>query len=525
MLKFTGISRKWEPGTTVLYLRKLGTWHAEIVTSSQTLKDIFVNVLSVEPKKVSFIINRCVPLNEKSKQQVMTNLFICKKINLFQDRKVSSVKLFDMPPSTFEIRGLLLKELGVTDIEPLHMYRFAHCMKLPMSSFKKLANIPTSVNVCENLLSYLHKAPPEVPPLQQPDDNATVMDHYLHCIQYYLHWKFDLSESEVQKYFKISTLFRYRSFNHMRAVVDLLIDEFHFSIEDIRKCVFLLGCHPEKLKYMLTEMERLTSIDIRTMFKNYPRVPVLRTEAVPKIFQILKSYDIPDSVIIKHPEVFLIPPSTLDLRLKYVFNSPKLCILRNNPKLLRLIYLYDTVMIRLKYLEHLNMDYTSISLLISSNTTFSRAVSTKGYKLTMEELTYYLTLEFEFDITYVQTKLRKHPFWRYTSIPQIKETVLYLKERFSPIDISKCVYIILYPREKVENALNVVERYDSTYGIASFTPSQVLSLCVYILERDHHFSGDGIWRINTKSNEITLDESFADLRTLDPSYNSFEGAI
>lgn len=45
----------------------------------------------------------------------------------------------------------------------------------------------------------------------------------------------------------------------------------------------------------------------------------------------------------------------------------------------------------------------------------------------------------------------------------------------------------------IDNTLNLLYKEYSSQGGDNYSPAQYLALCLYKLEQQHHFTGDGVW--------------------------------
>lgn len=113
-----------------------------------------------------------------------------------------------------------------------------------------------------------------------------------------------------------------------------------------------------------------------------------------------------------------------------------------------------------------------------------------------DDVVYYLEHRFsEIDGTVskdLRTHLLKHPFWFHVPLVQVRETFEYLLKKFKPQDIQEAIQIVLYPKGLIEQEMQKV-RNTPELDRKWLSPVQELNLCLYFIEKPHHFSGDGIW--------------------------------
>ncbi|KAF7386802.1 hypothetical protein HZH66_011254 [Vespula vulgaris] len=65
------------------------------------------------------------------------------------------------------------------------------------------------------------------------------------------------------------------------------------------------------------------------------------------------------------------------------------------------------------------------------------------------------------------------------------------------------IHIILYPWSIINKVLKSIKESDK-YN--KYTSSQQLALCLYFIEKDNHFTGDGIWNIMEQEKQLKDNE-------------------
>lgn len=92
----------------------------------------------------------------------------------------------------------------------------------------------------------------------------------------------------------------------------------------------------------------------------------------------------------------------------------------------------------------------------------------------------------------------------------IKASVDFLRyKKFTLEEIKDNILILLYPMSRVEQKLNALlewkaenndNRMISGVALSAISNSKLLNLCLYFIEAEFHFSGDGIWEPNASLN-------------------------
>lgn len=85
---------------------------------------------------------------------------------------------------------------------------------------------------------------------------------------------------------------------------------------------------------------------------------------------VLQDFGIPESSIVKAPEIYTLGSNTVYERLCKLKETPELASFINNPQVARLIYYHTKVNSRLKYLQSKNC--VSLNLLVTNNYSFNR---------------------------------------------------------------------------------------------------------------------------------------------------------
>lgn len=84
----------------------------------------------------------------------------------------------------------------------------------------------------------------------------------------------------------------------------------------------------------------------------------------------LQDFGIPESALIKAPEIYTLGSNTVYKRLSKIKETPELASFINNPQVARLVYYDKKVESRLKYLQSKNC--VSLNLLVTSDALFNR---------------------------------------------------------------------------------------------------------------------------------------------------------
>lgn len=126
------------------------------------------------------------------------------------------------------------------------------------------------------------------------------------------------------------------------------------------------------------------------------------------------------------------------------------------------------------------------------------------------DIVHYMAKLFKKEREDVRKLLSRHPNWCHVPSLSIKASLDYLVyKKFSYDDISENMILLLYPVPRIEQKLAAliewkdesesesdVNRMISGVALSAISKSKLLNLCLYFIELEFHFSGDGIWELN-----------------------------
>lgn len=99
----------------------------------------------------------------------------------------------------------------------------------------------------------------------------------------------------------------------------------------------------------------------------------------------------------------------------------------------------------------------------------------------------------------IRSVLSRHPNWCHVPLLDVKKSLDYLQSSgYKNKDILNNLHLILYPIARIEEKLVLIKEErmnieNLSVDSSKLMPSELLGLCLYLIERDFHFTGDGIW--------------------------------
>lgn len=175
----------------------------------------------------------------------------------------------------------------------------------------------------------------------------------------------------------------------------------------------------------------------------------------------------------------------------------------NNPRILRLIHYKNKVQARMDYLNSLKIRCYSIHLLSSSTEAFEKFAYDGIDKTKGVDTFNFLSHLFNKDPNEIRSNLKIHPNWLQAPVFEIKRTYEFLRSLgFKVEDIYVNIIILLYPLSRIQPKLNELREWKGENDenrkigdveVRKITDSKLLSLCVYFIESEYHFTGDGVF--------------------------------
>lgn len=387
-------------------------------------------------------------------------------------------------------------------------------VRKPVRLLKAYQYIPSDIDVPKSFLSYLNEPPPPFESLSSNDDwnNRSFVDVQLAVLRHYLQWRLEMQPHELDSIIKTYCRLKHRSFRLIEKSLKILEEEVGFSKEKIRRHGYLIYSHPGNTLDTLNDIKTLGGMDIKTLFLRYPKIVVSSTDTLIKTAQHLHDFGIPDAAIQRHPEVFTLGSDTVFRRLAALQSVPEFSGLAKNPRVLRLVHYQRKAYCRVNYLQELKVRCASLHLLSSPQAYFDRYVREGSDRTRGDDITKFLAVELDATETRIRKLLQRHPYWCYVPLMTVRDTMDFLLNRgFTRDQILYSIHALLYSRSQLAKELDALSSHEElnfvcpTYQqpstlesqhqkkVCYLLPEHRLALCLYFIERNFHFSGDGIW--------------------------------
>ncbi|KYN28404.1 hypothetical protein ALC57_02131 [Trachymyrmex cornetzi] len=384
---------------------------------------------------------------------------------------------------TLEHRINVLKELGVPviSISLLNHSLYHFCTKL--SRFKNKFNIPTEQNIATNIFG--HKVPEDISKLH---DTLTVQEYYQTCLLYYKNRVFNLSYLDDK--ILLHSYIKMKSIRMIAETLKVLRLDLHYDEEMIKNNPSVIIASADNIRLLLNSSTEALGMPIVTFLRKYPSILLQDAVNVKRLLKLFKKYEIPDIYVKKCMHVFLISYEDCQERLQMIKQHPDLNLWYKHPRILQIICRIKQTKQRIEYFNIMDSSkWAQPQMFLSSNSTVDKSLQI-GLVSSKKSLKHIFIQELGVDKSKL---LIRHQHWKMAAFMDIVHILKYLKKHFTIDEICSNIHIVLYKQSRVEKVLADLKRQYSQNIEYSFTNSQYLALCLYMLEKNNNFTGDGVW--------------------------------
>lgn len=556
LLKVTGDTYRYYPYTH-LYLLFLFVW----------LKLVFVDwfdctVLRAVNKMIRTYclssLHRCLPrfASSSCNENVVSNLcrhldineskskYLCLKHPAVKNIKEVSLKnlidtlyylgfpkeillkeplLFSLLPVTLKYRYQVLKECGIINITATHIAAYLSLIKLKsIGTLKRHGEIPPTINMENRLASYMTQWPTSLTTLIYGDVNdCTLYTLRLKIIQRYLELVLDLSMEEFNRGLLTYPTIKHRPLKVINETLSILQSQILMPTHKIKSNLYLVHADPENLKQIIYNFRSIGGIDIKEIIRMYPKIALKNYDTLMETRKVLQEYDIDNEAQIRCFEIYTLGPSTIKERLEKARMIPEFVTFLKHPRFLKMIYYNNTAMKRLMKLYKNNKKCLSLNILSGSSAHYEIFEKAPGDRLGKgKDLVFCISqsLNSRYSMNDIRNIIKRHPFWINIPLVQVRFVYQKLSTEFTPNDIYQNCPILLYPWSKIRDVLQHMKTKEKDkqfkfnheqLDLDKLKKVQKLSLVLYFLEKNHYFTGNGVWNEEKIKN---IDLSVEDIR-------------
>ncbi|XP_026466499.1 transcription termination factor 5, mitochondrial-like isoform X2 [Ctenocephalides felis] len=401
-------------------------------------------------------------------------------------------------PGTIEQHYIILQESGFNNITTTHLRSFLSLGRRPISLLKAYRFIDDDLVVHEHLLKSLDSEF-KFTTNENIDDSYCLNTIRQIILHEYLKWYLQISDAETNYLFKTYSRIKNKSFQIMRKSLKQL-DEIGLTKEKIKRNGFLLHSHPENIEKMLSDVRELAGLDIREVIKKLPKIALTNYETLLKTDKHLKDFNISNEAIRKCWDIYTLGSDTVHERLQDLVSIPEFKVLASHPRIVRLIHYQKKALSRLSYLQEMKVKCASLHVLSSTRNEFEKYAREGADRTKGKDLIAYLMSELQLTNAEIREKLNRHNYWCHVPVVSAEATLNMLKQKsFLNTHLINNIHILLYPKAEVERILEELSSSRTHSDLPTITDltqidsNKILALCMYILEKKHHFTGNGIW--------------------------------
>lgn len=406
---------------------------------------------------------------------------------------------------TLSNRKQVLEECCFREVNIKFLYQFITLMNKNIVTLKSDNLISVKADVPKNILKQINDGPSFLELSSSMDDKMQLKKLRWLIISHFLKCKLKVTDEELTKLPKMDLFrLRHRSLRSLVETVDVLQNKLNFSSERILKNAYLLQAYADNLNEIITELPQIGNVPIEELIKRFPKLALNKVETTKLIIGHVRSFNIPEICLLKDLQILSLSPATVYDRLVEMTKIEEFDVLRNHPRVLRLVHYYNKATIRLAFFKQLNVKCTSLNVLVSASPVFEKYARDGVDKTNGQDTIIYIEETLKRDRSWAKAVLNRHPHWLNIPVRAVRESINYLQnEGFTEDEICENLHLVLYPKHKIEQKLNFLmqkgsetdgKNLDSNVSIISeISNSKLLNLCLYFIEAEYHFSGDGVW--------------------------------
>ncbi|KAL6434909.1 hypothetical protein ACFW04_005225 [Cataglyphis niger] len=424
-----------------------------------------------------------------SRHRLINNCLMCQKYNVDASPLLNFRYCLILYNYKLEHRINIMKDIGVSNLNSSLVSRMTHYFRKDVPTFKEKTNIPVEQNIAKNIFNRLGcEVPNDISQLESSSNKLTLHQYYKECL---LHCKtrvFNLPYLDDK--ILLHEYMKFKSISMIAETLKVLRINLDYNEELIKMNPFVITASADNIKSLLDGFTDICGIPIITLLREQPRILFQDANNIKQLLMSFKRYEISDKYVKKYMRILEIGNDTFLERMEMIKRHPDLHVWCKHPRILQIIVHKEMAKNRIDYLCTINR-----SKWVRPQTVLSKPADVEKFLdnatvLSKKGLRHIFIQELGVDKSDL---LARHPHWKTVGFADIEQMFKYLKKHFTINEICQNIHIILYRQSTVKKVLaDLKQRYSKSTEF-SFTNGQYLALCLYILERDTHFTGDSIW--------------------------------
>ncbi|XP_075145384.1 mitochondrial transcription termination factor 5 [Haematobia irritans] len=447
------------------------------------------------------ILSKHPELKTLKSKDILNTTRVLDKFSFTVDDILSKPMILYMNEMTLDNRHTVLRECGFENVSISLLAKFVAVMNRSVAALKSLNHIPFETDVVERLRGTFTdiqlKLPNDFDHRQESLELKLLRQRILNC---YLEQKLRASPTDLEKIWKTYGRLRHKSFWSVQSMVNLLLNDLKFSPQRIVKNAFMLYGDADNVSRILNEIPTIGGQNIRDLLYKRPKIMMTSCDALLTTMQHIRKYGIPEDAILRCLEILTLGPDTVLERLKDLHEVEEFQVLSTNPRVLRLVHYQNKARLRLDYLNQMKVRCASLHILSCGSEAFAKFARDGSDKTKGRDIVVYLSHIMNKPESDLRNLLSRHPNWCHIPATQVKNCYEYLKRKnFSNQDIYKNIHLLLYPIIRIDEKLrqlrnpSFLEELKFNKADEKLNENEKLTLVLYLIEIEFHFTGDGIW--------------------------------
>lgn len=456
-------------------------------------------------------------LKEINEKEIKTLTETLKEFGFSTQTLILNPALFGVLPITLKYRYKVLKECGLQSVTPKNLLRYLNIVKQKtIGQLRSDGYIPNHLNIENRLASCMTQWPTSLTTLIYGDVNDfSLYSLRLKIIQRYLELILDLSSDEFYRGLKTYPTIKHRPLEIINETLNILQTQIMMPSFKIKSNLYLIHADPDNLKNLIYNFRFIGGIDIKEILRLHPKIAMKKFSNMVEIRNVLQEFNVSNEAQTRCFEIYTLSPETIRKRLENAKQTPELMTYLNHPRFLKMIHYNKKTTKRLMNLYGQNKKCVSLNILSGSFSHYETFEKMHGDRLgKSKDLLFCICgiLENKYSTSDIRKLLKRHPFWLNIPLVQVKYVAEQLLKKFSQADVCDNCIIILYPWNKIRDTIVMLHHRESLLlhpfdhlDMSKLSDSQKLSLVLYLLEKKHYFSGNGVWTEDkNKNGELSI---------------------
>ncbi|XP_065361220.1 transcription termination factor 5, mitochondrial [Calliphora vicina] len=472
----------------------------EVVFSPELGASFFSKNIGATYWKWHAILDKHPELKSLKSKDVVNTMNTLRKFNFTLDDILTKPMILYTNELTLENRYSVFKECGFKVVTISLLSKYVAAMNRSVATLKSLGHIPYNMNVIEQLRQTFTDIDVNIYTDYACNESLELKILRQHILNYYLQQRLHMSMEEIERLWKVYSRLKHKSFHSVQKMVKVLLDELKFPRDRIAKNGFILHGDADNVRRIIKEIPTIDGQDIREILLRRPKIMMSSCDALLATLQHVKSFGIGEDAILRCLEVLTLGPDTVLERLRDLNEIEEFQVLNTNPRVLRLVHYQNKARLRLDYLNQLKVRCASLHILSCGSQAFVKFARDGSDRTKGCDIVVYLANIMDKPEHDVRNLLSRHPNWCHIPATQVKQCYEFLlSKEFTITDIYKNIHLLLYPTKRIDEKLKQLQTPEFLQdlqinrSLKNLSNNEILTLVLYLIESEFHFTGDGIW--------------------------------